>query len=101
MKNKLTTGRLTSKEPNIQNIPFRTEEGERIREAFSGHRQEGSGEPTFGSVPQLEVSNDIHVRTAVKMFGVSPKEVSPEMRRLAKMINFLDTYGLKGRWERD
>jgi DNA polymerase-1 len=103
------TGRLSSSDPNLQNIPIRTEEGRRIREAFV---------PAEGSVllaadysqvelrilahmadePALKESfargEDIHARTASEIFGVFLDMVTPEMRRQAKTINFGVLYGM-------
>ena len=103
------TGRLSSSDPNLQNIPIRTEEGRRIREAFV---------PDPGSVilsadySQIELrilahyagdqglveafarGEDVHARTAAEVFGVFPEMVTTEMRREAKAINFGIVYGL-------
>lgn len=103
------TGRLSSSEPNLQNIPIRTEEGRRIREAFVP--EEGcvllaadysqielrifahySGDERL--VAAFAEGADIHRRTAAEMFGVPPHEVTPEMRRQAKTINFGIIYGM-------
>lgn len=103
------TGRLSSSEPNLQNIPVRTEEGRRIREAFvadEGHVllaadysqielrifAHYSGDERLLSA--FEAGDDIHRRTAAEMFGVMPQEVSAEMRRHAKTINFGIIYGM-------
>lgn len=102
------TGRLSSSNPNLQNIPVRTEEGLAIRRAFiapPGHQllsadysqielrilAHVSGEPSLRRA--FEAGEDIHTRTAVELFGVSPEVVSPEMRRLAKTVNFGVLYG--------
>lgn len=103
------TGRLSSSEPNLQNIPVRTEEGRRIREAFIA--DEGcvllaadysqielrifahySGDE--GLMAAFAAGDDIHRRTAAEMFGVPPDAVTPEMRRHAKTINFGIIYGM-------
>jgi DNA polymerase I len=103
------TGRLSSSEPNLQNIPIKTHEGKRIREAFIpddgfillsadysqielrllAHFSEDDS-----LVDAFVVGRDIHSRTAAEIFCVSEKDVSPEMRRLAKTINFGIIYGL-------
>ncbi len=102
------TGRLSSSNPNLQNIPVRTEEGLAIRRAFiapPGHRllsadysqielrilAHVSGEPSLRRA--FEGEEDIHTRTAVELFGVLPEAVTPEMRRLAKTVNFGVLYG--------
>ncbi len=103
------TGRLSSSDPNLQNIPIRTEEGGRIREAFI---------PAEGNLllsadySQIELrllahladeqalkaafatGDDIHRRTASEIFGVFPELVTPEQRRAAKTINFGVIYGM-------
>ena len=103
------TGRLSSSDPNLQNIPIRSEEGGRIREAFI---------PAEGNLllaadySQIELrvlahmadekvlqegfsrGEDIHKRTASEVFGVFPEMVTPEMRRQAKTINFGVIYGM-------
>lgn len=102
------TGRLSSSEPNLQNIPIRTEEGRKIRRAFiasDGHRIVSadysqielrvlahlSGDPVFCDA--FVKGEDIHTRTASEVFGIFPEMVTPEMRRLAKTINFGVIYG--------
>lgn len=103
------TGRLSSSEPNLQNIPIRTEEGGRIREAFV------PGEGLFflsADYSQIDLrvlahyskdkalvsafceGEDIHTRTAAEIFSVSPLLVNSEMRRTAKSINFGIVYGM-------
>ncbi len=103
------TGRLSSSEPNLQNIPIRTEEGSRIREAFIpaegnvllsadysqvelrilGHL---AGEPSLRE--SFASGEDIHRRTASEIFGIFPEMVTPDMRRQAKTINFGVLYGM-------
>jgi len=103
------TGRLSSSNPNLQNIPIRTMEGKRIRQAFIA--PEG-WEIVSADYSQIElrvlahlsrdgalteafaVGEDIHSRTAADVFGVFPEMVSGEMRRQAKVINFGILYGM-------
>lgn len=103
------TGRLSSSEPNLQNIPVRTEEGQRIRAAFVA----GPGcRFVAGDYSQIDLrvlahysqdpalleafrtGQDIHSRTAAEIFFVSPLLVTPQMRRVAKTINFGIVYGM-------
>jgi DNA polymerase-1 len=103
------TGRLSSSDPNLQNIPIRTELGMRIRSGFvaePGWRFVGadysqvelrllahlSGDPVL--TEGFLKGEDIHTATACGVFGVSPPEVTPELRRRAKVINFGILYGM-------
>jgi DNA polymerase I len=103
------TGRLSSTDPNLQNIPIREEEGRRIRSAFvsrQGYRfvsadyaqielvvlAELSGDTALREA--FEEGEDIHRRTASLIFGVPSDEVSSEQRRIAKTINFGVMYGM-------
>jgi DNA polymerase I len=103
------TGRLSSSEPNLQNIPIRTEEGRRIREAFipaQGNRILSAdysqvelrvlghlaGEPALRE--SFVHGEDIHRRTAAEIFGLAPEAVTDDMRRQAKTINFGIIYGM-------
>jgi DNA polymerase-1 len=103
-----STGRLSSSDPNLQNIPIRTEEGRRIRHAFiapPGHvilsadysqielrvLAHLSGDTVFCHA--FDNDEDIHTRTAAEVFGLFPEMVTPEMRRQAKTINFGIIYG--------
>lgn len=103
------TGRLSSSDPNLQNIPIRTAEGRRIREAFvpregwtllsADYSQvELRVMAHMADVPALKESfaagEDIHKRTASEIFNVFPELVSDEMRRQAKTINFGVLYGM-------
>jgi DNA polymerase-1 len=103
------TGRLSSSDPNLQNIPVRTEAGRRIREAFVpepgwrflsadysqvelrvlAHLAE---EPAL--IEAFERGEDIHRRTAALVAGLEPEEVTPEMRSRAKAVNFGILYGM-------
>ncbi len=102
------TGRLSSSNPNLQNIPIRTELGREIRAAFvprdgwklvvADYSQielrllaHMSGDPVL--VDAFQRGEDIHVRTAAEVFHVSPLMVSPAMRRDAKTVNFGIVYG--------
>ena len=104
-----TTGRLSSSDPNLQNIPIRTEEGRRIREAFvaePGHLLISADYSQIelrllaevGDVPQLKKAfaegMDIHAMTASEMFGVPVEGMDPMIRRQAKAINFGIIYGI-------
>ena len=103
------TGRLSSSNPNLQNIPIRTLEGKRIRQAFIAPP---GWEIVSADYSQIELrvlahlsgdeslieafagGEDIHSRTASDIFGVFPEMVNAEMRRQAKVINFGVLYGM-------
>ena len=105
------TGRLSSSNPNLQNIPIRTELGRQIRTAFVP--REG-WKLVVADYSQIELrllahmsrdkvlmeafrnGEDIHTRTAAEVFGVGPLMVTPEMRRNAKAVNFGIVYGQTG-----
>ncbi|MDO5355963.1 MAG: DNA polymerase I [Conchiformibius sp.] len=103
------TGRLASSQPNLQNIPIRTEAGRRVRRAFtapSGSLMVSadysqielrimahlSGDPTL--LEAFRNGEDVHRRTAAEVFGVPPEQISSEQRRYAKTINFGLIYGM-------
>ena len=103
------TGRLASNDPNLQNIPIRTAEGRRIREAFvapKGHQIVSADYSQIelrimahisqdaGLLKAFAAGEDIHRATAAEIFGMSPKEVGAEQRRYAKVINFGLIYGM-------
>lgn len=102
------TGRLSSSDPNLQNIPIRSPEGREIRKAFiaaPGHRIVSSDysqielcllahlseDPTL--LEAFRQGEDIHRRTASEVFGISPKEVTDEQRSSAKAVNYGLMYG--------
>ena len=103
------TGRLSSNEPNLQNIPIRTAEGRRVREAFvarSGYLLASadysqielrimahlSGDEAL--IEAFTSGQDVHRATAAEVFGLLPEAVSSEQRRYAKVINFGLIYGM-------
>ena len=103
------TGRLASNDPNLQNIPIRTPEGRRVREAFiapPGHRLVScdysqielrimahiSADPAMTRA--FAQGEDVHRATASEVFGIAPSEVTSEQRRYAKTINFGLIYGM-------
>ncbi|MCS7073601.1 MAG: DNA polymerase I, partial [Bacteroidia bacterium] len=104
------TGRLSSTNPNLQNIPIRTEKGREIRKAFIPRQTNWKLLSADYSQIELRImaslsgdenliqafieKQDIHTSTAAKVFGVSPESVTPEMRRKAKTINFGIIYGI-------
>ncbi|HLY49638.1 MAG TPA: DNA polymerase I [Solirubrobacteraceae bacterium] len=104
-----TTGRLSSNNPNLQNIPIRTELGREIRACFVA--EEGNllvsadysqvelrllahiaGENALKEI--FEKGDDVHTATACRVFGVTPEQIDPGMRSKAKMINYGIVYGL-------
>jgi DNA polymerase-1 len=103
------TGRLSSQDPNLQNIPVRTEISRRIRAAFvapPGRRLLSADYSQielrilahYAEDPALleafRLREDVHARTAAETFGVPTGEVTPDMRRVAKVLNFGIAYGL-------
>lgn len=104
------TGRLSSSNPNLQNIPIRTERGQRIRAAFvardSAHvllsadysqielRVMAALSGDSGMIEAFQRGADIHTETATRVYGVMPTLVTPEMRSTCKMVNFGIIYGI-------
>ena len=105
-----STGRLSSVDPNLQNIPIRTELGRRVRKAFVP-KMEGalmmaadysqvelrimayySGDPTL--IDAFQTGKDIHSATAATLFDILIEDVDPDQRRIAKTVNFGIMYGL-------
>ncbi len=103
------TGRLASSDPNLQNIPIRTPEGRRIREAFIAPQDSRIVSADYSQI-ELRImahlsgdegllrafanNEDIHRATAAEVFGIAPDAVSSEQRRYAKVINFGLIYGM-------
>jgi len=104
------TGRLSSSDPNLQNIPVRTETGREIRKAFiptddthsllvADYSQvelrilaHFSNDP--GLIEAFKSGEDIHSRTAAEVYGIAVEDITPEMRRAAKTANFAVVYGV-------
>ena len=104
-----TTGRLSSSDPNLQNIPIRTEDGRRIRQAFEATKGNKIISADYSQIELrvmahlskdkglLEAFNqgeDIHSKTASEVFDVNLDEVTADLRRNAKAINFGLIYGI-------
>ena len=103
------TGRLSSTEPNLQNIPVRTEEGSRLREAFTAEDGKILVDADYSQIELRLLAalsgdevmcsaflegEDIHKRTAAKVYGVSEEMVTHKMRATAKTVNFSIIYGI-------
>ena len=104
------TGRLSSSDPNLQNIPVRTERGQRIREAFVARdadhvllsadysqielRVMAALSKDEGMIEAFKRGADIHAETAMRVYGVMPALVTSEMRSACKMVNFGIIYGI-------
>jgi hypothetical protein len=105
----VVTGRLASSDPNLQNIPVRSEEGRRIRTAFIAPPGSSIVSADYSQI-ELRImahlsgdegllhafshGEDVHRATAGEIFGVTPLEVGPDQRRVAKSINFGLIYGM-------
>lgn len=105
-----STGRISSSNPNLQNIPVRTEVGRSIRKAFVP--PESGWKMLVADYSQIELrvlahmsrdpllldafakDEDVHSETAARLFGVAAREITPEMRRMAKVVNFGVVYGM-------
>ena len=108
------TGRLASSDPNLQNIPVRTELGRQVRRAFVARDVGPDSQLLAADYSQIELrilahlsgdaglkeafrqGEDIHRATASQMYGVTPEDVTADMRRVAKVLNFGVVYGLSG-----
>ena len=109
MQTGTATGRLSSKDPNLQNIPIRDESGRRIRSAFTADDGKLLVSADYSQIELVVLAHisgdanlqkafnegvDVHKATAALIFGISPKEVTHEQRRTAKTINFGVMYGM-------
>ena len=105
------TGRIASKDPNLQNIPVRTESGRRIREAFIADAGTSLVSADYSQVElrvlahlsddaglkdAFHAGEDIHSSTASQVLGIAPDDVTAEHRRIAKAVNFGIVYGMGG-----
>ena len=103
------TGRLSSRDPNLQNIPVRSEAGRRIRTAFTAPEGKVLISADYAQIELVVLAHlsgdpamckafiegtDVHRATAALIYGVSPEAVTPDMRRTAKTINFGVIYGM-------
>lgn len=103
------TGRLSCREPNLQNIPIRSEAGRKIREAFTAPQGKVLISADYAQIELVVLAHlsgdknmcksfidgtDVHKATAAMIYGVAPEAVTPDMRRIAKTINFGVIYGM-------
>lgn len=109
MQTGTATGRLSSKDPNLQNIPVRSEEGRRIRTAFTAKKGTVLISADYAQIELVVLAHlsgdknlcdafnnnvDVHKSTASLIYGVAMNDVTPEMRRIAKTLNFGLMYGM-------
>lgn len=110
MQRTTSTGRLSSREPNLQNLPIRDDEGRNLRKMFASSFENGTIiSADYNQIELRLIANfsgdknmiadylsgkDIHTATASKIFGVSESEVTSSMRRVAKSVNFGIIYGI-------
>ena len=110
MQRTTSTGRLSSREPNLQNLPIRDDEGKVLRKMFLSSFENGTMiSADYNQIELRLIANfsgddamiadylsgkDIHTATASKIFGVEHSEVKPNMRRVAKSVNFGIIYGI-------
>ena len=109
MQTGTATGRLSSKDPNLQNIPVREKEGRKIRQAFCAGKGKVLISADYSQIELVVLAHlsrdenlmaaftdgkDVHKRTAMLIFAVEEPDVTPEMRRVAKTINFGVMYGM-------
>ena len=105
------TGRLASSNPNLQNIPIRTEEGKEIRKSFIAKEEHVLLSADYSQIELRLIAHvanvkklrdsflkneDIHARTASEVLGISLEQITPDLRRQAKAINFGIIYGISG-----
>ena len=104
-----TTGRLSSANPNLQNIPVRTEEGKELRKLFIAREGNVLIDADYSQIElrllahfsgcralteSYRKGEDVHTSTAARIYGIKPEEVTPAMRRRAKTVNFGIIYGM-------
>lgn len=104
-----TTGRLSSSDPNLQNIPIRSEQGKQIRGAFIAPEGSSLVSADYSQIDLRSLAHlsqdenlldafrhdeDIHSATASQLYNIPPSQVTPDMRRLAKTVNFGVIYGM-------